>query len=406
MLQLSPDMHFHFELLRNLSHARYSGSDISEVLSAASQITPSDFSSFHSVFNTLALHVLSQASQIDSSKYPISARDAYFRASTYFRAADFYLHGNPSDPRINQLLDQQIIAFDKAITLLPQPGRRILLRGEGFDIPAIFFPAGNNDDGVKKPTVIIGTGYDGAQEELLHICGFAALPRGYNVITYEGPGHPTVRRTQSLGFITEWEKVVTPVVDYLLTLPEVDPARIGLIGFSMGGFLAVRAAAFEHRLAAVMAIDGVYDVGESFSNTLPPNLKALLSSPETHAKLNGILKSLLSNPSKAPTGLRWGIEQGFWAFNVNTPSELVEAAKKMTLKGLGDRIQCPVWVGEAEEDIFFKGQPEKVKEELGEKATLVRLGREDAAESHCHVGAGVLMNQRVFDWFGEVISKN
>ncbi|RKL01743.1 hypothetical protein BFJ71_g5072 [Fusarium oxysporum] len=89
--------------------------------------------------------------------------------------------------------------------------------------------------------------------------GKAILERGMNVITYEGPGQPTVRRKQNLGFIHEWEKVVTPVVDYLLTRPEVDPKSIGLLGYSFGGMLAPRAAAFEHRLAPVFAVDGVYE---------------------------------------------------------------------------------------------------------------------------------------------------
>jgi len=51
---------------------------------------------------------------------------------------------------------------------------------------------------------------------------------------------------------------VTPVVDYLLTRPEVDPARIALMGISVGGYLAPRAAAFEQRLVALIANDGLY----------------------------------------------------------------------------------------------------------------------------------------------------
>jgi hypothetical protein len=131
MLQLSTDLHFHFELLRLHPLARYSSADISKVLEAASLVTPGDFSSFHHVFNDQSLRVFSQAEQIDASRHPISAREAYFRPSTYFRAADFYLHGNPSDFRMIRLLDAQIECFDKAIALLPNPGRRVLLKSEG-----------------------------------------------------------------------------------------------------------------------------------------------------------------------------------------------------------------------------------------------------------------------------------
>ncbi len=43
------------------------------------------------------------------------------------------------------------------------------------------------------------------------------------------------------------------VVDYLLTLPEIDPARIAITGYSRGGKRATIAAAFDERIAAVVA---------------------------------------------------------------------------------------------------------------------------------------------------------
>ena len=77
-----------------------------------------------------------------------------------------------------------------------------------------------------------------------------ALERGYNCLTFEGPGQGGVIRKQKIPFRHDWERVVTPVVDYALTRSEViDPTCIALMGISMGGYLAARAAAFEHRIA-------------------------------------------------------------------------------------------------------------------------------------------------------------
>jgi cephalosporin-C deacetylase-like acetyl esterase len=73
-----------------------------------------------------------------------------------------------------------------------------------------------------------------------------------------------VRQEQNLVFIVEWEKVATLVMDHLSTLPEVDLSARALIGLSFGGSLAPRTAAFEHRLATVIALDGLYDVGRLF----------------------------------------------------------------------------------------------------------------------------------------------
>ncbi|KAJ5909036.1 hypothetical protein N7495_001718 [Penicillium taxi] len=118
--------------------------------------------------------------------HPISARDAYFRASSYFRATDFFIHGNPTDPQIDSLWAQQTLAFDKTIALLPIPGERIVLQADGFNVHAIFFRA-KNDCAGPRSTLILGNGFDGAQEEMLHVAGFAALERGHNVIVYKGP---------------------------------------------------------------------------------------------------------------------------------------------------------------------------------------------------------------------------
>lgn len=162
MLKLSSDADFHFEILRVLSVAPYQGADIGEVLVAANQIVPGDFESFYAAFNDLANIVHDYAKAIDSEKYPVSARNALFREATYYRSADFFLHGNWSDPRIDSLWEKQLTAFDSAIALLPTPGERITLQGDGFEIPAIFF--GNGLPG-PRPTLLMCNGYDGSQEE-------------------------------------------------------------------------------------------------------------------------------------------------------------------------------------------------------------------------------------------------
>jgi dienelactone hydrolase len=403
MLPLSPDGAFNFELLRTLALSRYRGADIGEVLEAAEHIEPGNTESFHEAFADLASRVLAQADGINAKVHPVSARDAYFRAASYSRAADFFIHGNPDDPRISSLWTQQTLAFDKAIALLPVPGERVILPADGFNVHGIFFRA---DDSFSKPrpTLILGNGYDGAQEEMLHVSGFATLERGYNVIVYEGPGQPTIRRGQNKGFIHDWERAVTPVVDYLFQQPEVDSARIGLLGYSLGGYLSVRAAAFEHRLAAVIAVDGLWDIYKSFANNLlPPEwIKSFEAGDAT--SLNDQIDEFRSQTDNSTT-LRWIIDQGLWSFNAEDLNGLLDGIKKMTLQGLEGQIQCPVYVGDAADDHFFQGQPGLVKENIGAKATLDTLTAADGAGHHCHVGAAVIMNQRLLDWFQDVVLK-
>ncbi|KAI1458466.1 alpha/beta-hydrolase [Annulohypoxylon moriforme] len=396
MLKLSPDESFNFEILRMLSHSSFDGADISECLIAAGEIVPGDFESWYAAWNRRAERVLSHVKDLNDT---VSLRDAYFRASTYSRAADFFLHGNWDDPRINSLWKRQSECFTEAISRLENPGYRKLLKADGFDVPIIVFPAGKKGDETKRPTILMGNGYDGAMEEMYHMHGAAALERGYNIVVYEGPGQPTVRRNQNLGFIHNWEAVVTPVVDYVETLPFVDPKKIGLVGYSMGGYLCARAAAFEHRIAAVFQIDGLFD----FTHT-PIFLTGGLSQYDGTGD-EAATRAILDNP-EVPTGFRWVLGHGLWAFNVKTRGEFLEKAARFSLdNGIAEQIQCPVFVADPENDMFFQGQPELMVQKLGEKGTLVKFTKEDGAHEHCHFGAGRYTNAVMYKWFEEKVVK-
>jgi hypothetical protein len=100
---LRPDSEFNFQLQVITGYADGGGANSGEVLRAASQLIPGDFESFYSAFFYLAEEFHSLAVSYDSAKFPVSARRAFFRSATYYRAADFFLHGNISDPRIYSL---------------------------------------------------------------------------------------------------------------------------------------------------------------------------------------------------------------------------------------------------------------------------------------------------------------
>src|SRR5262249_61764771 len=103
----------------------------------------------------------------------------------------------------------------------------------------------------RRPLLIMHSGFDGSAEEMHWSGARAAVERGYNVLAFDGPGQFGPIHRQGLTFRPDWEKVVGPVLDYALTrTQQVDGARIALMGVSMGGLLAPRAAAFEKRRAA------------------------------------------------------------------------------------------------------------------------------------------------------------
>jgi len=403
MLQLSEDHSFHFEALRSLAVTRYYGSDIAETLKILTNIRPGNCEDWYREWHNLALRVLSSIDE-NKSYSPVTLKDVYFRASHYFYVADFYTHSNWEDPRGIEAFKLWRQYFDKANDNLPIPGQHVKINtSHGFTVPAIIYRAPQASAVNPRPTLILGGGFDSCMEELLHTFGFPAFERGYNVIIYEGPGQPTLLREQKVGFIHDWEKAVTPIVDYVLSrkdseLSFIDTKKIGLLGWSLGGYLAARAAAFEPRLAAVICIDGVWDFSPTFFRSFPGTEEALQQGDiET---FNRIFDTL---PENASTTRRWIRDHFKYSFQSKTGYEAYQEAAKMTLEGIVNKIKMPAFIGDPTADQFFPGQPARVVEEIGPNAKLVTFDETQAAETHCSCGANTYLNQEIFEWFARVV---
>lgn len=400
VILLSKDDSFHFELLFTLGNAAFGAGDINEVLEVAKYMEPGNFTNWLENFQELAEQTKATAEDPHNAYDPVNVREAWFATANYYRQADFYNHENWSDPRINSFWDEQRSAFDKGLAALRIPGERIQIPTENFTIEAIWYtPALDN---VKRPTLVIGNGYDAAQEDSYHYLVAPALDRGWNVMTYEGPGQPTVRRNDDIGFIPDWEKVVTPVIDQLMRSKGcvVDKERLTLVGISMGGYLAARAAAFEPRIKALVLNGGVWDIHDAYASQLPPSLKDLFEAGEKQ-EFDAAATQLLSNP-EVPTTARWGLGHGLWAFKKKSAYEWLSSLKAYKLnKDILDKIDVPVLVVDAELEGFFAGQAKLVKDALGDKATYKLF--DGPGGYHCQVGASHEWNRYQFSWLNRTL---
>lgn len=395
-----------------LSLSNNFGANTGEVLRAASQIVPGDFDSWYKEFIFLANQIHDKAEAINAKRFPVSAREAYFRSATYYRAASTFLYTNTSDPRIYSVWDSALGDFDKAISLLPVPAERVNISAGNFTVPAIFYSAQssvntpnkheqNLFNSTKRPTVIVGSGYDGSQEELYHSIGREILDRGWNFITYEGPGQPTVRRQQGLGFIHNWWDVVTPVVDYLAKRHDVDTDKTALVGVSFGGTLAPLAASREHRLSAVIAIDGLTDMFSTLQSQFPPQINSLFDSGNKTA-FDALMLSFIGNTS-IPTELRWLIAQSLWVFKTPSPYEWLTQLREFKVdQTVANGIQCPVLVGEGENDSSAPGQAQEMVKFLGRNATYNLFKTDLGAGEHCQLGAEAQLAQVTLDWLSDI----
>lgn len=373
---------FSFEALRAAGYATYGGAELGEVLVTCRQIPEGDEDAWSTQWAATAARVERIGRDALAAVHRVSAREALLRASNYYRTADFYRRLNPAnDAESARLAKASQRTFADAAALLDIPARALRIPYENTSLPGYLFLA--DDSGEPRPTVLYHGGYDSTLEEGYFALAAGALRRGYHVLAFDGPGQGTTVREQGLHFRPDWEAVVTPVVDFALALPEVDTERLVLVGTSLGGYLAARAAAFEHRIAACVLHDGVYDF-----HGAAEAITALAA--EVPGGLGAVIAQNVS--------VRWLVHNGLWTFGFTDSDELFKACEAYTMEGLADQITCPTLVLDAENDQFFAGQPRRIFDALTCTKELITFREDEGGGEHCHEGAMALWHQRTFDW--------
>jgi pimeloyl-ACP methyl ester carboxylesterase len=393
-IMFTEDPQFWFETLRLFGHASYGGSDFGEVVAAASTVTAGDYDSWHDAYRALADRLYAEAADAG----PVTARDLLLRASTYYFSSEFFLHGDPADPRIAAAYDRSVECFRRAGVAEP-----VEIPYDGTVLQGYFYRAPGDGP---TPLLIMHNGFDGSAEECHYMGAAAGAEHGYHVLTFDGPGQPSAIRREKLVFRPDWEHVVTPVVDFALGLDGVDASRVALLGISLGGMLAPRAAAFESRLAAVLAVDGVYDAGAAVTGLLPWDRAEIVR--RARAAEDPELDAILAAGREASSTLRWACDHGRYVLGAATDREFIAKYLEYTLEdGVAEKIDCPTLVCEAADDLFFAGktetEPRRLYNHLNAPKTLMTFTAEEGADAHCHVGAQRLAAGRIYDWLDRTL---
>ncbi len=390
---LFDDESYSFEALRTAGFACYQGAELGEVLVTAARITEGDDESWLREWKAAADRVHEIGRECLARGRRVSAREALLRASNYYRTAEFYRREHPADdPVVHELSRLSRESFAAAAQLLDTSVRAVAIPYEGTTLPGYLYLV--DDSGAPRPTVIFNSGFDSTLEESWFALAAAAVARGYQVLAFDGPGQGAVIRDQGLPFRPDWEAVITPVVDFALTLPEVDAARISLYGYSLGGYLTARAAAFEPRIAALILNDGLFSFHDPIRRMLPPFLTEWIEAARDE-EANSVLAMMISFSAQ----LRWATNNGVWTFGVASPAEFIRATAPYTLTGVADRIACPTLVFDAENDQFFGGEAQRLYDALScPKEHILGTDADGGAGEHCHMGAMLLTHQRLFDW--------
>jgi cephalosporin-C deacetylase-like acetyl esterase len=190
--------------------------------------------------------------------------------------------------------------------------------------------------------------------------------------------------------------VITPVVDFALTLNGVDTKRIALQGISQGGYWVPRAVAFEKRIAAAIADPGVVDISTSWTASLPPPMIQMLKAGEKEQFDDFMDKAM---PQQAKNELAFRMRP----YGTTSYYEAFKAATDYNLTTVAAKINCPVLITEPENEAFWPGQSKQLYNLLTSTKTLMPFLASEGADLHCEPKAFGLRDLRVFDWLDETL---
>jgi alpha-beta hydrolase superfamily lysophospholipase len=380
------DQTYNFEAVRAQSDVAPAGGDAAEIAQAVAGVRAGDAEAWRAGWEGAAERAMALAAHTQD---PIGKGDALLRAHTYYRTAAFFLA--PGDARQKALWQHNVGAFEAGLGALGVAHQHLTVPFGANHLNAIYYPGPAG--AAARPLLMVVGGYDSTMEELYLAVAAAALQRGYAVLTYEGPGQGAVLREQGLTMRPDWEKPNGAVLDaFLATHPK--PNRIVLLGESLGGYLAPRAAAFDARIDGVVAYDVFYDGFAIAAHRVPPVAFWLRAKG-----YNGLLKFL--NGLNTDPGTNWAQRNGEFVFGVSDPFAVLEAFKAFRLAPVASRIRADVLIlgGAADHFVPADQMPEFQKSlTKARSVTSVVFDGASGGAEHCQVGAPSLWQATLFDW--------
>jgi 2,6-dihydroxypseudooxynicotine hydrolase len=195
----------------------------------------------------------------------ITAGGAWRQAALCWHWGKFVFVDHPDQQRAAH--ERTVACFRRGAATLSPPAEPVRVPYRDTALAAYLRVPG---PGRRYPVVIMMPGLDSVKEELQATAEYM-LSRGLATIAVDGPGQGEAE--YELPIEPAYERVAAAVADYLGGRDDIDPDRIGAFGVSLGGYYAARAAAFEPRLRAAVALAGPYCWALDW-DILPPQTRA------------------------------------------------------------------------------------------------------------------------------------
>jgi dienelactone hydrolase len=309
----------------------------------------------------------------------LSAGEKYRRAAIYYVQAE-RMQAPDFEPR-RRAFAAMLDAFAKFKDLTEQNFVRCEVPYQGTSLPALFVPAAGLPKIGKAPCMVHFDGLD-VTKEIIYLLGMpqALSRRGISTLVVDNPGVGESLRLRNLNNFPEAELPAGAAFDYLTSRSDVDPNRIGIMAISLGGYHAPRVAAFDSRFACCVAWGAQYDWGAT-----------------QRARHENKASSL-------PVPHYW--DHVGWVFGVKSIDEIIKVSERISLRGILDRIRCPILVvhGENDRQIPLDFAKRVVAECVNSpKAELHVHTLADGGAEHCSVDNIPVTREAISDWVVETL---
>ena len=319
-------------------------------------------------------------------------------AIAYYRMSEFFMYdGDPDKRKYYELATKLFYEYYADYFEGDDP------RIERYDVPYenVKLPVMHvKPSGESKGKILIHGGNDSYFEEFL----FSLLylqEKGFEVYLFEGPGQGGVMRTQGMHFTHEWEKPVKAVLDFF------DLSDITIVGISLGGYLAPRAAAFDKRITKVVAWS-VFPCFQDILVSMQPQStqRAFHALMKLHAR--PLLNLVFGKKAKSSPIIDWGIKHGCYAYEAGDAYSYAKKLKLYDLEPIADRITQDVLILGANGDHFidYKLIGREINMLTNVKSLTFRLFTDkENAQNHCNVGNGKLALDTICGWIEQTNAK-
>jgi len=252
-------------------------------------------------------------------------------------------------------------------------------------------------NGRSKGTILLHGGNDSYFEEFLFTVLYLQ-EQGYEVYMFEGPGQGGVMRLQGMHFTHEWEKPVKAVLDAF------DLDNVTIIGTSLGGYLAPRAAAFDKRITKVVA----WSVFPCFQDVIvgmqkPTVQKMFYLFMKLHAR--PLINFVFEKKAKKEPVIDWGLKHGCYAYEAKDAYGYAQKLKLYDLEPIADKITQDMLIIGANQDHFidYRLIGREINMLKNVKSLTFRLftDKEDA-QNHCNVGNGKIVLDTICNWIQSI----